>query len=223
MRVVCISDTHMMHAEMAVPEGDVLIHAGDLTMGGSPKEIFKAVAWLAKQPHGRIILVPGNHDFGFQERPSLVGVLRFQFPRVEILIDEDTHIGEHRVYGSPWQPWFHDWAYNFSPIHGEEEAREKWSSIPEDVGILITHGPPHGILDETQDCEHVGCPMLLERLASLPKLRLHVFGHIHEGWGAKLVGDVLHVNASSCDSNYWPSQAPLVVDVDDKGRVRRLP
>lgn len=154
-----------MQEEMTIPDGDVLIHAGDLMMDGVPDDIFEAFAWLSELPHKRIIVTPGNHDFGFQQDPHLVGVLNSKFPRVEVLIDQETSIEGLRVFASPWQPWFHDWAYNFSrgPV-GLREAEDKWAMIPGDTAILITHGPVYGILDTTLRGQHVGSPVTTQNV-----------------------------------------------------------
>jgi Icc-related predicted phosphoesterase len=91
-----------------------------------------------------------------------------------------------------------------------------------DGAILISHGPVYGILDETLRKKHVGCVALKDRVANLPNLRLYVSGHIHEAYGAEKHGDVLYVNACTCDSQYWPTQPPIVVDLDENG-ARHVP
>lgn len=216
MKIVCLSDTHSFNERVGViPDGDVLIHAGDLTDTGKSNEIFDAYAWLSKMPHERIIVTPGNHDFGFEKIPSLRPVLAAKFPRVETLIDSETMLNELRVYGSPFQPWFHDWAFNFLPgPAGERQAEEKWDMIPDDTAILVTHGPPYDVLDRTLRGRFVGCPALRQRIGNLPQLRLHVFGHIHESHGTRRIGGVLHVNASICDHLYDPVNPPIVLDWD---------
>ncbi len=228
MRIVAISDTHSYNAKIGrrageddsiptdfVPDGDILIHAGDLTDTGKPNQLFDAYAWLNKMPHEHVIAIPGNHDFGFEQLPELRGVLDAKFKRVRTLIDESVTVAGLNIYGSPFTPWFHDWAFNFLPgPAGEQQAKKRWAAIPDDTHILITHGPPFGILDETLRRKHVGCPQLRERILQLKQLKLHVFGHIHEGHGAQRVGDVLYVNACTCDHLYDPVQIPMVIDWD---------
>ena len=216
MRFVCISDTHGFHDRIELPDGDVLIHAGDMTNHGSPSQLFDVFAWLSKQPHERIIVVPGNHDFGLERLPDVLAVLQGKFSRVKVLLDSETMIDGLRVYGSPWQPWHNDWAFNFLPgPAGIAQAEEKWSDIPDDTAILITHGPSRGVLDETLKRKHVGCEAMKARMESLPQLRLHVFGHVHEAHGIERIGEVLHVNACICDSRYFPEQQPWVLDYVD--------
>lgn len=206
-----------MHDQIKrVPDGDVLIHAGDLTMEGSKSEILQGFAWLARLPHMRIIFTPGNHDFGFQRIPELVLILQSKFPRVETLIDHDTLIDGVRLWASPWQPWFHDWAFNFLPGPvGLKQAEAKWDEIPDDTAILVTHGQVYGVLDGTLRGHYAGDSALKARIARLLNLRLYVGGHIHEAYGTQMVDGVLYVNACSCDSQYWPSHPPIVVDLDE--------
>jgi predicted phosphodiesterase len=213
MRVVCISDTHSTNEKISVPDGDVLIHAGDLTNGGTLDELIAAYAWLSTMPHARIIVTPGNHDFGLEIIPQLRSMLDKQFPRITTLIDQGTTLGDLHLWGSPYQPWFHDWAYNFSKgSAGENQAAEKWKQIPSSTSVLITHGPPHGILDKTVRGKFVGCRQLRRRISQLTHLRLHVFGHIHEAHGVQRVGGVLYINASVCNLLYDPTQPAIVLD-----------
>jgi Icc-related predicted phosphoesterase len=76
----------------------------------------------------------------------------------------------------------------------------------------VTHEPPAGILDLTPDGEHVGCADLRQAVDRV-KPRLHVFGHIHHGYGVKVVGPTRFVNASVCDEAYAPSNRPVDVDL----------
>jgi len=89
-----------------------------------------------------------------------------------------------RFWGSPWQPWFFDWAFN---LERGEEIRAKWELIPDDTEVLITHGPPQGHGDMTSRGEGAGCADLLARIRQV-KPRYHLFGHIHEGYGTSTDG-----------------------------------
>jgi predicted phosphodiesterase len=181
MRIVCISDTHGRHDAVNVPAGDVLVHAGDLTMKGDVEDVFAGFAWLSKLPHERIVFVPGNHDFAFERAPEIVHELAATFPGVEVLMDGALEVGGYRVYGSPYQPWFGGWAFNFARGEaGAREAEERWARIPADTEILITHGPVHGILDRTDRGVAAGCPQLLARLEHLENLKLHSSEHGRE-------------------------------------------
>jgi len=204
-RIVCLSDTHGRHASLAVPEGDVLVHAGDFSMNGRPEEIERFDRWLAGLPHAHKVVIAGNHDFLFEHEPERA---RGLLTSAHYLCDELVELDGLRLFGSPWQPWFHDWAFNLP--RGPALAA-KWARIPAGVDVLVTHGPPHGILDRTVHGEAVGCEDLTLALARV-RPRVHVFGHIHEGHGRLERDGTLFVNASNLDERYRPVNAPIVVE-----------
>lgn len=211
MRLVLISDTHNFHLQMAQPpDGDVIIHAGDVTGGGTLKEVSAFFEWFQALPHRHKIVIAGNHDFAFERAAAQAEAL--VPPNVTYLRDAGVEIGGLTVWGSPWQPWFYDWAFN---LQRGSEIAQKWALIPEDVDVLVTHGPPHRVLDQTVDFPPMlaGCESLAERLRHLPKLRLHAFGHIHEGYGQTTTNGCRFVNASICDVDYVPKNPPVVVDL----------
>lgn len=206
MRIVCQSDTHGLHARLSVPDGDVLVHAGDFSMNGRPQEIERFDRWLAALPHRHKIVVAGNHDFLFEHEPTRARAL---LPSAIYLRDELAEVAGLRVWGSPWQPWFFDWAFNLP--RGPELAA-KWALIPDAVDVLVTHGPPFAVLDRTASGEEVGCRDLLHALARV-RPRLHVFGHIHEAYGRHERDGTVFVNASNCDLRYQAVQPPVVVEL----------
>lgn len=213
MRLVCLSDTHNLHDALDVPDGDLLLHAGDFTGRGTESEIAAFGAFLARLPHRHKIVVAGNHDFLFErDRARAVELLG----DVTYLQDARADIEGLGVWGSPWQPWFCDWAFNLE--RGELLAR-KWNLIPDDTDILVTHGPPQGFLDRTERGEHVGCEALTEAVARIAP-KLHVFGHIHEDRGTLRKGNTLFVNASNCDLHYHPVHPPVVIDWDADGAAQ---
>lgn len=209
MRIVFVSDTHT-HQDLDIPGGDVLVHAGDATGTGTPREVADFLAWFAAQPHPRRLCIAGNHDWLFQRRPDLAAQMLAGHPGITYLQDQGVRIGGVGFYGSPWQPEFCQWAFNL-PRRGPE-LRQAWARIPAGVDVLITHGPPHGILDQVGGGPHLGCEELAERVAAV-RPRIHVFGHIHGGFGAVRSGDTLFINASTCDEGYRPVNRPVVVDL----------
>jgi len=218
LHCVAISDTHNRAERVAIPDGDLLLHAGDLTMQGSEAELLRAARWLGTMQHRfrAIVAIPGNHDFGIAADPEGYREL-FRANGVTLLIDEAAVVEGLNVYGSPWQPWFYDWAYNFPQDDDGAFARQTWAAIPRNTDVLMTHGPPYGILDKTfggQDTR-AGCPYLLAAVQGLaPRLQVHLFGHIHEGYGQLSQGGTLFVNASTCDrERYAPVQPPIELDV----------
>lgn len=222
MRIVCLSDTHGHQQSLRIPEGDLLIHAGDFCNTGIERDVHKFAKWIDHLPHRRKIVVAGNHDWFFQQQPELARV--YLEPDVIYLQDSGCEIEGLKIWGSPWQPWFMDWAFNL-PRKGEA-LRAKWDQIPIDTDILITHAPPHGILDEirhlpsawdleTSSSGPLGCEELAIRLYSV-KPKLHVFGHIHDSYGHQVQEGTLHINASICDEDYRPLHPPVIIDVDLK-------
>ncbi len=206
MRIVCVSDTHGHLDEMDVPEGDLLLHAGDLTGHGSLPEIADANRALAGLPHRYKVIIAGNHDFGFERAPAAARAL---ITSAVYLEDSGCEIEGLRLYGSPWQPWFFDWAFN---SRRGESLKPVWDRIPAGIDILITHGPPRGHGDVVaHNGEPVGCPALLDAIRRI-KPRYHIFGHIHEGYGITQEGPTTCINASSCNLKYRPIQPPVVFD-----------
>jgi Icc-related predicted phosphoesterase len=220
VKLIAVSDTHNRAEQVVIPDGDVLVHAGDLTMKGSRGEMERAARWLGslRARFRAVVAIPGNHDFGAESDPGGSRAL-FEGYGITWLVDEPAVVDGVSFYGSPWQPWFLDWAFNLPRYDGGVAARAVWAKIPAEVDVLITHGPPRGILDETagDDSEHVGCPHLLAAVQQR-RIAAHVFGHIHEGYGREQHGGTLFVNASTCDLQYRAVQPPIVFKVPDASR-----
>ena len=201
--LVLTSDTHGRHRNLIVPDGDVFIHAGDITrFGGEIDDLVDFNDYLATLPHPHKIVIAGNHDFCF-ERDNARS--RSILTNATYLEDDGVSIDGVTYYGSPWQPVFLDWAFN---LERGSALREKWAMIPEGTDVLITHGPPRGILDEVFGGERVGCADLLERVRKVnPKV--HVFGHIHEARGMHEQDGTTFVNASTA----FGVGEPFVVEI----------
>lgn len=211
MRLLLLSDTHNRHPSLTdLPEADAVLHAGDVSGRGTLPEIGAFLTWFGALPYRHKVFIAGNHDFAFERQAAVAEAL--VPPGVTYLRDQAVSLDGLTVWGAPWQPWFMDWAFNLERGPALEAA---WARIPDDVDVLLTHGPPHGILDQTsaRPPERVGCADLRRRIASLSRLRLHAFGHIHEAYGIERHGDVTFVNASTCDLRYEPRNAPVVVEV----------
>lgn len=183
--VVCISDTH--NSQFALPYGDVLIHAGDLTHSGSFEELQRAIAGISSQPHPVKVVVAGNHDtlldtlYDSNQRCSsdVLDKQRQALDWGDIIYLQNTdrvvtcpNGRRLRIYGSPLSPKKGNWAFQYP--RGENVWRD---TIPQDVDILITHGPPRAHRDLGFGCVH-----LLQELRRA-KPRLHVVGHVHEAAG----------------------------------------
>lgn len=209
MKIVAISDTHGLTKDLKLPDGDVLVHAGDITGMGTMDQVIAANEWLGSYRHQfkHILLIPGNHDFLFEKDPSLAETLMYN---AEVLNHKSKMIEDKLFFGSPYSPWYYDWAFN---KHRGEEIKKCWNTIPEGTNVLITHGPPHGFLDATNNgTRHVGCEMLLQALERI-KPQIHICGHIHEGYGTDNYGNIKLYNAAICDQHYRPINAPLEIEL----------
>ncbi len=192
-RLVAIADTHNRHAQLELPGGDILIHAGDMTGRGSLRELEAVADWLRAQPHPHKVVIAGNHDFALQQKPREARAL---FHGLTFLEDEEATVAGLRIWGTPWQPWFYDWAFN---LKRGPEIDEKWQLIPEGIDVLVTHGPPHGYGDLVYRGERVGCEDLLRHVDRVQP-RVHFFGHIHEDKGEWQRGRTRIVNCTTGES-----------------------
>ncbi|KAK3294924.1 Metallo-dependent phosphatase-like protein [Chaetomium fimeti] len=186
--VVCVSDTH--NTQPPLPDGDVLIHAGDLTQSGLLLELQAAVKWLRAQSHPVKVVVAGNHDLLLdtgcdgQKRTANENAVaeRGAIDWGDIIYLENAEItvtcpnGRRlRVYGSPCSPRHGNWAFQYP------RAEDVWAgTVPHGIDVLVTHSPPRGHLDLLK----LGCEHLLRELWRV-RPRLHVFGHVHEGAGTE--------------------------------------
>ncbi|MDD5656113.1 MAG: metallophosphatase domain-containing protein [Elusimicrobia bacterium] len=206
MRICVISDTHGFHASLKPPRADLLLCAGDVSLSGGREEIAAFAAWWRALDYPRKLLIAGNHDWLFQRQPRRAREL---FAPGEYLQDSEARVGRLRVWGSPWQPWFMDWAFN---LKRGTELKAKWDLIPDGVDILLTHGPPRGFGDLTRRGPRAGCRELLQAVAKRVRPRWHVFGHIHEAYGVFKAGSTTFINASICDFWYRPAHRPVVFE-----------
>jgi len=214
MRLVLISDTHEQHFNMKIPDGDVLIHAGDATYRGQQRALQKFGKWMREQPHAHKIFIGGNHDLLLEQNPVLAPDF---FRGIHYLCETSVEIHGVKFWGSPFSPRFMDWAFQ---CERGDDCERRWAKIPEGTDVVITHGPPRGCGDECPAMEdrtklvHVGCKQLLARLDAI-KPKLAVCGHIHEGYGTYYTpGGTPVVNASSVDGNYRCINPPVVVDIE---------
>ncbi len=208
MKFVAISDTHGQHKKLLLPKGNVLIHAGDISMRGDELSIIDFLNWFSIQDYQYKILIAGNHDFYF-ERTSSKEIEKIIPEDVIYLNDSGTTINKIKIWGSPITPWFFDWAFNRK--RGEEIKRH-WDLIPEDINIIITHGPVLGIVDRTTRADHVGCEDLLNRVNKIKPL-VHICGHIHEAYGIAENLGTKYINASVLNERYQLTNAPVVFEL----------
>ena len=215
MRITFISDTHTKHNNLKedLPGGDLIIHAGDISSRGYEHELQNFSKWFNKlDQYKNKVFIAGNHDWLFQNDPDEAYHIIEFYKNIKYLQDSAYFVDGVKIWGSPWQPVFLKWAFNL-PRNGLKLA-EKWNNIPEDVDILITHGPAFGNLDIViNETENLGCELLINRIEKI-KPKIHVCGHIHSGYGYKFNGDTHFINASVLDERYSYTQKPLTVDWD---------
>ena len=208
MNLTFISDTHTRHREMQLPGGDVLVHCGDfMNAGHVAHDISDFASWMVSQDYKHFILVAGNHDRLFQEYPEVALELLDLYgdQKINYLQDSSVTIEGTKFYGSPWTPYFCNWAFQ---LYGDDAAAEKWEEIPMDTDVLITHGPAFGYLDSITQVSakpqgNLGCQPLRERI-EVVKPKIHACGHIHSGQGVlDGYGEVTtHINAACLGEDY---------------------
>lgn len=209
MKLVCMSDTHRDYAKVKVPDGDVLIHAGDIDIWGYENELVAFNEWLGALPHKHKIIIAGNHDKLLQmyHKENIINHLS----NAIYLENDSCTIDGVKFWGSPVTPRFGEWFF----MHDRgTDIQTIWDMIPTDVDVIITHGPPYGIGDAVSfpTCEHVGCSNLLKTVKNI-KPKVHVFGHIHSGHGITISNDIKFVNASVMDEEYTLAYEPIQVTI----------
>lgn len=190
MKIWIISDTHTAHRLLNIPECDLVIFCGDESNKSNPyenelesRDFFN---WFRTLPADKIF-VPGNHSTAISN-----GLVKpEEYPNIKFLIHQDFKYKGLNIFGSPWTPSYgNSWAY----MRKRNQMFVVWENLPTDIDILITHGPPKGILDLTRDRDtdelvQVGCKSLLNAVLKI-KPKIHCFGHIHSEDGIYNFGKV---------------------------------
>jgi Icc-related predicted phosphoesterase len=223
MKVVAISDTHYVSVleKLNLPEAEILCHTGDFSMYGDPEETLEFFHWLKSiaNKFKAVFFLNGNHDFLLESDPESFNELLTILPdNVKNLHNSGAEVDGVKFYGFPHVPALPNWA--FAKNRGEQ-MRKCTQTIPK-CDVLLSHGPPYGILDEAWrpgwvdygfNTERVGCQDLNDRVFEInPKL--HIFGHIHEDGNKKVkLGDTIFVNASILDRGYNLRNPPVVLEI----------
>jgi predicted phosphohydrolase len=192
-----------------VPDGDIFIHAGDFTMfSKSMISIVDFNDWLGELPHRYKIVVPGNHEFLLEADPSR----RFMLDNAIVLINEGTEIDESRIWGSPVTPLYGG-AFG---LRSAKDRKKLCAQIPHDIDVLVSYGPPLGILDTAPISGlHEGCRELLDAVVRV-RPKLHVFGRIHGAYGIFHTEHTTFVNASRLSVHNDPDKAPFFFEMTRK-------
>lgn len=213
MKIWCISDTHGQHEKLSVPDVDLVICAGDEANPSHPianlVDAWGFFHWWSAISIPKIF-TPGNHSTAVSH-----GLITYP----GMTIDETVEAGGHRIYCSPYTPaWGNSWAFMMK----RSRIGLAWDAIPESTDILVTHGPPKGVLDITRDRDNghliqVGCAALRKRVEAI-RPKLHIFGHIHDEKGVSNHGiyergGIKYVNCSVCDiKGAWKHEG-IIVDI----------
>lgn len=225
MKVTFISDTHNRHRRIELPGGDMLIYAGDfMSSGYYIEELHDFVSWIAEQPYKYKVCIAGNHDRLCESYPyeKVKDLFEYYYDDgVRYIMDEEIEIEGLRIYGTPYQPYFLNWAFN---VKSERKLTEIYTKIPSGLDILITHCPPYDILDKSHKSrpqsditgnEPLGSKELLNVLNYMEEPPKYCcFGHIHGDGGQILKqDDITFINASVCNEDYIPSNKVITLDV----------
>lgn len=208
MKFVAIADTHCRHHSVKLPKGDVLLHAGDVSYKGEKSEVVDFLQWFSSLNFRYKIFIAGNHDFYF-EKASIAEIDNLIPDDIIYLNDSGVTINGIHIWGSPITPWFFNWAFNRQ--RGANIQRH-WKLIPENTDILITHGPCFGICDTVINGNHAGCKDLAKKLHEI-KTKVHLCGHIHEGYGQVQKGGTKFINASLMNESYELVNKPIVFEL----------
>lgn len=208
MRIVSISDTHCQHRKLKMPKGDIIIHAGDICKEGTEGEVQAFLRWFSSLNFTYKIFIAGNHDFFFdgETKKYLAQIIP---ENICYLNDTGIIIEGINFWGSPVTPWLYDGAFNRK--RGPNISKH-WKLIPSNTDILITHGPPHGILDKNRVDYSAGCKSLRKFVTSIQP-RLHIFGHIHESYGQTKIGKTTYMNACMVNEEEICTNVPLIYEL----------
>jgi len=228
-KISILSDTHTKHGLISpsdLPGGDLLVFAGDLMNSGyNVNDIKDFCHWFnSLKQYETKIFIAGNHDRMFEDHPKKALEIVNSYKDIDYLQDEEMCLyfdgpnGDFsndnvHIYGSPWQPAFHNWAFNLPKNSYELES--KWALIPNNTNILVTHGPSYGMLDTVLGCpdDNLGCNLLSDKIKQV-KPQIHICGHIHSGRGYKSHEGTHYFNASVLDEKYRYTQKPFHIEWD---------
>ena len=206
MKAVVLSDNHT-HYDFETPEGDILIHCGDFTFHGNPKEMEKFKNYLKKQPHEHKLFIFGNHEKVDKEITYWREYLE-DGTGAKCIHEKAYGIGDLNFFGSSYTPKYLNWGFM-----QDEETRERyWENMIEGMDVLVTHGPPKGIMGKIEDGTEIGCEYL-RKFVDRVKPKYHFFGHNHAGAGVTSRNGTLFVNAAILTEHYQKSKPPIVVNL----------
>jgi len=227
--IVAVSDTHgindVIHASdtdlipaIKIPSGDIFIYAGDFCNSGALQDVLAFNRWLTEHDifnkFRYVVVVAGNHDIIFENSPHYAEsflhkqVIYLKDNECKCYYGSELSAGKYvRIYGSPWSLEFNNWAF----MKTEEQLAKKFAKIPEGIDILVTHSPPYGILDVVKN-DHLGSKSLADKVKQI-KPKVHIFGHLHEGYGHEEHDGIHYYNVSILDGMYSISNKPTEIEL----------
>lgn len=227
LNIICTSDLHGNLPN--IPACDLLLIGGDICPKHDHNVNFQRSwietnfrNWLNDVSAQRIVFVAGNHDFCFENKRYSLNSFCLQNKEVFYLEDDDIDFyidQDHepiRIYGTPWNNYFHNWAFNLY----EKDLAEKFKKIPTGLDILLTHEPCYGILDLAKvytpfgpTDSHEGSSSLLKKVMEVEP-KIHVFGHLHKNFGIRRLGKTKFINASFVDDHYQVRHGLIKIEYD---------
>jgi Icc-related predicted phosphoesterase len=178
--------------------------------------VVEALEWYNGLDIPTKVAIFGNHDTSVER-----GLVQLDnYPTITFLQHELKEIRGLKIFGSPYTPAFgFGWAYNVR----RDRLYDTWQMIPEGIDILITHGPPKGVMDiaEGDGMEYCGCSALMNRVYEVrPKYML--FGHIHNNHGhinqgTRVFNDITFMNGSCMTDGQFskgPTSHGIVFEID---------
>ncbi len=217
IKIDCISDLHGHYPKLY--GGDLLIIAGDLTARDTDEQHRDFILWISNHqkhdfPYKKIIYIGGNHDGFLDPKNKRYGAIKTPEEwNIEYLCDSGTEFQGLKIWGSPWSLTFPGINHKCTAFTGtEKELEKKYDLIPDDIDILITHGPPYGILDKVKN-RNVGSLSLAVKIGHMENPpKLWVCGHIHECYGEDFPirsKPCRIINASHVNEYYEPVNKPI--------------
>jgi Icc-related predicted phosphoesterase len=221
MKILALSDTHSKHRKVEIDSTgiDVLLHCGDITAQGEIHVLKDFANWLKDLPIPHKNVICGNHELGYEfgyKRPEMLKI--FEDAGINYLENSEIVIDGIKFYGSPVTPFFHDWEWNYQR---GEQIKKFWDKIPDDTNVLMTHGPPYGIVDLVEDDIfnkgrdlHQGCEELAKRVKQLKKLKLSCHGHLHHSASKiEVINGTTFANVAIMNDRYLPVNKPQIFEI----------
>ncbi len=200
LKVVMLSDTYGLHEQVEVPDGDVIIHAGNFSPYGEHHgdTAYKSfIKWFTKLPHKHKIFAPGKDDSCSYNIRNIYKMLN---DNSHFIHNNDVQIDTtviQSAYESSYNSYQVQVPVNWIEIFKQQQEiinrlEKSWSEALSYVNILITNHAPWGILDNGK-----GCQVLAERVKK-SRPDFHVFSGTCAEYGITKLGNTTYINASIC-------------------------